>query len=235
MGDDLKWLNEIVQGDCLRLVDELSVDDIDICFFDPPYNIGFSGYSNYVDSMDDEDYIELLSKFKKFKKVIIIQYPEQTAKYITPVFGTPSHVGVWCYNSNSPRRFRLINYFGIIPDYSRIKQPYKNPSDKRVKKLISSGSVGTDLYEWWSDISQVKGNGKEKLGHPCPLPIELVRRILLLSSDVGDVILDPFMGSGTTAAAAKGTNRNFIGFELSEKYCEIARKRIAETPAPLFV
>ena len=71
----------------------------------------------------------------------------------------------------------------------------------------------------------VKNVSKEKF-HPCPVPVKLMERIILLTTKEGDTILDPFMGSGTTALACINTNRNFIGFELDKHYCDIANERI---------
>jgi len=64
--------------------------------------------------------------------------------------------------------------------------------------------------------------------HPAPYPIEMPLRCILATSKEGDTVLDPFLGSGTTAVACKQLNRNFIGIEISEKYCEIARRRLEQ-------
>jgi DNA modification methylase len=68
--------------------------------------------------------------------------------------------------------------------------------------------------------------GKEKTGHPAPFPEKLAQDMILSWSNEGDIILDPFMGSGTTAKMAKINKRNYIGFEISKEYCELAEKRI---------
>jgi DNA modification methylase len=64
--------------------------------------------------------------------------------------------------------------------------------------------------------------------HPAPFPVELPRRLIKLYTQAGDVVLDPFMGSGTTAVAAAQTRRRYTGYELSSAYCELARRRLAE-------
>jgi site-specific DNA-methyltransferase (adenine-specific) len=190
---------------------------------DPPYNIDFC-YNDYKDNLFDDDYIELLSNLQQLP-LAIIHYPEETIKYIAPALGVPDEVIVWCYNSNIPKQSRLINFYNIIPDFNKVKQPYKNPNDKRVKKLIENGSSGTRLYDWFSDIQLVKNVSKEK-NHPCPVPIELMKRIILLTTEENDLVCDPFMGSGTTALACKEIKRNYIGFEISREYCDIADKRL---------
>jgi DNA modification methylase len=199
----------------------------DMIITDPPYNINFK-YDKYSDKMDFKEYVELIAEFKNLP-LAIIHYPEETMKYIVPSIGVPDEIVVWCYNSNIGRQSRLINFYNCNVDFNKVKQPYKNPTDKRVKKLIEKGSDGTRLYDWFSDIQIVKNVSKEKTIHPCPVPIKLMERIILLTTKVGDTVIDPFMGCGTTALACINTNRNFIGFEISENYCYIANERINKT------
>jgi len=69
--------------------------------------------------------------------------------------------------------------------------------------------------------------------HPTEKPHILIEKLIEYFSKEGDVVLDPFIGSGTTAVACKKLNRNFIGFEISEEYCDIANKRLANVPERL--
>ena len=74
----------------------------------------------------------------------------------------------------------------------------------------------------------------KRVGHPAPFPIELPYRLIQLYSFKDDIILDPFMGSGTTAIAALNTNRNYVGYELSEEYHKLATVRIDENSNGMF-
>ena len=213
----------IINGDCLVELKKLKENSVDAVITDPPYNIGFN-YNSYNDNLSEDDYIELLSAFQNMP-LAIIQYPEETMKYIVPALGSPDEVLVWCYNSNIPRQSRLISIYGMDVDFNAVKQPYKNPTDKRVKKLIENGSHGSRMYDWFSDIQLVKNVSKEK-NHPCPVPVKLMERIILMTTKEGDTVLDPFMGSGTTGVACKNTNRKFIGIEMDKEYCKIAKARI---------
>ena len=194
---------------------------------DPPYNINFK-YDSYEDNLPDEEYIELIAELKNYK-LAIIHYPEETMKYFVPALGVPDEVNVWAYNSNLPgRQSRLINYYNTKPDYNKVLQPYKNPNDKRVKAQIAKGRTGVRSYDWFSDIQLVKNVSKQKYNHPCPIPVKLMERIILLTTNEGDLVVDPFMGSGTTGVAAINTTSRFVGFEIDTKYYNMASERLAE-------
>ena len=218
-------LNTIINNDCKNVFFEIKKKYKDfIVLTDPVYNISFS-YDNYSDNLPDQEYIDLISIFRDIPSAII-QYPEEMMKYIVPALGIPDEVLAWCYPSNISRQFRLINIYNKKPDFSKVLQPYRNPTDKRVQKLISEGSKGTPLYDWFSDINIVKNVSKEKLQHPCQIPVTLMERLILLLTDEGDIVVDPFVGVGSTAIACLKTKRNYIGIEISKKYCSIAEKRI---------
>ena|SRR5699024_3068797 len=192
---------------------------------DPPYNINYD-YNEYHDNLTDDDYIKMISEFKN-KKLAIIHYPEETMKYFVTALGVPNEVNAWCYNSNLPnRQHRLINFYNLKPDYTKVLQPFKNPNDKRIKERIKKGILGARSYDWFSDIQLVKNVSKVNFNHPCPVPVELMERIIKLISNEGDLIFDPFMGSGTTAIACINTNRRFIGTEIDELYYNMAKERI---------
>lgn len=214
---------ELIRGNCLDHLNR----NVDLVLSDPPYNIGFT-YNEYDDAMTNDSYVDMLSQFKSFRTVFI-HYPEETMRYFVPALGVPEEVMVWCYNSNIGRQSRLINFFNCKPDRSKVLQPYKNPTDKRVAELIRGGRLGTPIYDWFSDIQLVKNVSKEKSAHPCPVPVALMERIILMTTKDGDTVMDPFMGSGTTGVACKKLGRNFIGIELDETYFKIAEKRIEES------
>ena len=158
------------------------------------------------------------------KPCVIIHYPESLYRFSQEIGVIPSRVISWVYNSNTGRQHRDIAFFGVEPDMKKVTQPYKNPTDKRVQKLIASGKNGAKLYDWWN-INQVKNVSKEKTGHPCQMPVEVMERIIGILPE-GYTIVDPFMGSGTTGVACKKLGRNFIGCEMDEVYYKIAVERI---------
>jgi site-specific DNA-methyltransferase (adenine-specific) len=85
-----------------------------------------------------------------------------------------------------------------------------------------------EFMDWTNGLWTFNGESKKKVGHPAPYPIELPRRCVKLFSYVGDVVLDPFCGSGSTLIAAVNNDRKGIGIEVDLKYCELARKRILD-------
>lgn len=205
-----------------------SIDEDFVIVTDPPYNILYE-YNSYTDDLSTEAYIEMIGHFKGHKTAII-HYPEESMKYFVPALGVPDEVNVWAYNSNLPSRHsRLINYYGMKPDYTKVLQPYKNPNDKRIKERIARGIVGARSYDWFSDIQMVKNVSKKEYPHPCPVPVELMERIIKLTTNEGDLIVDPFAGSGTTGVACINTNRRFIGFEIDSLYSDMANDRLAQT------
>lgn len=155
---------------------------------------------------------------------MVIHYPEQLFKIAKEIDDVPEKVVSWVYNSNTSKQHRDIAFFNVSPDFSKVRQPYKNLNDKRIQERIAKGCLGAKLYDWWN-INQVKNVSKEKTKHPCQMPLEVMNNIIgILPEDA--IIIDPFMGSGTTGVACKKLNRNFIGIEIDKDYFEIAKNRI---------
>lgn len=190
---------------------------------DPPYNQGYA-YNEYKDKLNENEYIELLSKIPT--PCVIIHYPEETINILPKAIQAKcEQVVCWVYNSNTGKQSRLISWWGCKPDFKKVRQPYKNLNDKRIQKRISEGKTGAKLYDWW-EINQVKNVSKEKTEHPCQIPEALIRRIIQITAQDGDIIIDIFGGSGTTAKVAKDLGFDAISFEINEKYSEISKKRI---------
>ncbi len=104
--------------------------------------------------------------------------------------------------------------------YARDKR-YKDEAARRVH--LQKGKYATNLWR----IPSLKGGSKEKAGHPSQKPRALIERIIRSSSAETDLVVDPFLGSGTTAVVAQSLNRRWIGIEASKKYCSLAKRRLA--------
>lgn len=192
---------------------------------DPPFNVGYH-YEGYKDDMEEGDYYAWLDEIMTSHgfPFVVIHYPESLYKLSFETGRFPEKVVSWVYNANTPKQHRDIAFFGIKPDFTKVKQPYKNPTDKRIAERMANGCEGSSLYDWW-EINQVKNISSDKTGHPCQMPLEVMKRIVgILPEDL--TIIDPFMGSGTTGVACKELDRSFIGIELNENYFDIAERRI---------
>lgn len=118
-------------------------------------------------------------------------------------------------------------------DDDTIKQYLK---DKRYKDLdarkthLEKGKYATNILR----VPSLKGSSKEKVGHPSQKPVKLIEMLVQSATREGDFVLDPFLGSGTTALACQNLNRNFAGIEIEQKYIEIAENRLRKLQADLF-
>ncbi len=196
---------------------------------DPPFNIAYH-YDTYHDNMTSAEYEGLLAAALR-PPCAVIHYPEQMFVVARLLAVDPSEVAAWVYNANTPKQFRLVAWFGISPNFAADIQPYKNPSDKRIARRISAGALGTPVYDWWH-IEQVKNTSLEKTTHPCQMPLSVMQRIVRVTP--GDLLIDPFMGSGTTLRAAKDQGRHAVGVDIDERYCELAAQRCSQDVLPLF-
>lgn len=210
-------------GDNKNVLNLLDIDISKSIFVtDPPFNIGYH-YSTYKDKMNNQDYLQWLYNMFNNTNHVLIHYPENLHEYSIKLGLAPKKVISWIYNSNTSKQHRDIAFYNIMPDMKKVGQEYKNPNDKRIAKRIAEGKTAR-LYDWWN-INQVKNISKEKTNHPCQMPLKIMENIIgILPNDY--TIIDPFMGSGTTAMACKKLNRNFIGIEIDNQYFEIAKNRI---------
>lgn len=195
---------------------------------DPPFNVGW-GYRTYKDKLPDAQYWQMLKDtVGGVQKLVMIHYPERLHRLSVELGRCPSRVVSWTYNGHLPRQHRDIAYYGIKPDFSLVRQPYKNPNDKRIKAMIEAGSKGARLYDWWN-IEQVKNVSKEKRNHPCQMPLAVMRNVIGIIPDKDKiVVIDPFMGTGTTGVACKEYDVDFIGIDIDEEYVKIRADRMKE-------
>lgn len=141
--------------------------------------------------------------------------------------------GVACKYRLSPRNEKILWFTKNSDVYTfnldAIRDPdVKYPNQKKNGKLRCN-SLGKNPSDVWSIAKVTSGSNRmspERTPHPAQTPIDLIKRIILGGSNTGDIIFDPFMGSGSTAVAAMQNNRFYIGFEISETYCKIAKERI---------
>lgn len=248
-----KYLNNIIQGDCLAVLKEIPDDSVDMTFADPPFNLK-KKYNHYEDSKEKQDYLnwcngwmsEMVRITKPTGAIFLHNIPRWLTYYAeylnkiayfrhwiswdsggAPMGKTllPNHYGILYYTKVNDRK--IFKFYDIRQPHPRCRVCHELLKDYGGKKA-QAHHFGPLLSDVWSDIHRIR-HKKRRDEHPCQLPISLLERLILMTTDEGDVILDPFMGTGTTAVAAKRLGRNYIGIEIDEKYIKIAQKNIEET------
>ena len=222
-------------------------DSIDLIITSPPYNVGIK-YNSHDDKMAYSHYLsfarewlgkcyELAKDDGRFCLNIPLDKNKGGQQSVCADLTTIAKQAGWKYHStiiwneqNISRRTAWGSWLSasapyVIAPVEVIVVLYK----KRWKK--ESGSKISDIskaqfQEWTNGVWEFSGESKKKIGHPAPFPVELPKRCMKLFSFVGDTILDPFLGSGTTLIACAQTNRKGIGIEIDRGYCEIAKQRI---------
>ena len=238
---------ELLQGDCLELMDKTPEKSIDLIVTDPPYlhvkggmkskrfNVGrvWSADSRMVNEMSDFDKKEIfkfldasLRVLKKANmyifcsKLQLVHYFEYISEY----------------NASVPKS-RALKYDLLIWDKldNRMMSSKFHASD--IEYIVRIYEPGVSLNKVWDEdgkksdsdhYMKLQSFKKPNGEHTTQKPVELIKRLIRISSRENDLVLDPFVGSGTTGVACKNLNRNFIGMELDEEYFKIATERINE-------
>lgn len=248
--------NTIYNKDCLQGMKNIGNKSVDLILTSPPYNIG-KEYEDRVNlSKYLEWQKELIGEYSRLlKNSGSIAY--QVGNYINKGSVYPLDCLLFEYFLNEgfiPRnrivwtfghglhckkrlsgRHEIILWFSRSEDYTfnldEIRVPQKYPNKKHYKgnKVgeFSCNPLGKNPSDVW-DITNVKNNHPEKTEHPCQYPLQLAERVIKAFSNKNDLVLDPFIGSGTTAVACLNTKRQYIGFELDKTYFDIACKRIGQ-------
>lgn len=136
---------KLYNADCVDVIKsdeflELAKDKNVVIVTDPPFNVGYH-YNTYKDNMPEDRYYEWLNHIFADYPLVCIHYPESLYKLAFELGYFPERVVSWVYNSNTAKQHRDIAFFRVSPDFNQVKQPYKNPNDKRVQKLIKNGGV----------------------------------------------------------------------------------------------
>lgn len=247
-------INKIIKGDSIEILQQLPENSIDLIFADPPYNLQLQQdlwrpNHTHVDGVDDEwDQFDSFDTYDAFTREWLLgarRIMKDTATIwisgtyhnIFRVGNLLQDLGFWVLNTitwfkpNAMPNFRGTRLkndveFVIWAKYSeKSTYTFHHHLMKEFNDQKQLGSVWT--IPVCGGAERLKDANGKKL-HPTQKPEELLKRILLASSDVGDVVLDPFLGSGTTAAVAKQLHRHWIGIERDEIYIEAAQKRLSE-------
>ena len=249
-------LNQILQGNCIEILNSLPENSVDLVFADPPYNLQLQNdlYRpdlSKVDAVDNKwDKFSSFAEYDVFTRAWL-----SAARRVLKETGTIWVIGsyhnifrvgaimqdldywilndiIWLKTNPMPnfRGVRFTNAHETII-WAQKKQGAKYTFNHHAMKKLNDDSRESGLQmrsDWVLPLAtgkeRIKSNGLK--AHPTQKPESLLYRVMMSSSNVGDVILDPFFGSGTTGAVAKKLGRNYIGIERDKKYVKVAQKRI---------
>lgn len=227
----------LICGDNLIEMGKLDSDSVDLIYADPPFNTG-KDFGAYNDNRGFEEYLDFIKvrlvqmhRLLKPTGSLYLHLDSRFCHYIKVmldgIFGIRNFINeiIWCYGlgGSSPKAFSrkhdCILFYSKSSDYY-FNKPQTPATSNRMRGQLKG------LTDIWADIPSLNNKAKERIGYPTQKPIKLLTRIISTSSNPGNLVLDPFCGSGTTCAAAKQLNRRFVGIDINNDAIEIAKTRL---------
>lgn len=243
-------INKIFNEDMLIGVERIPNKSIDLVLADPPYCLG-KDYGNRSDKLGPKEYLQwskkwidaVIPKIKEsgnFYVFLTWQYSPEIFSYIKTKMVMINEI-IWDRRvpsmGGSTRKYSSVHdnigffvknrkyYF----DLDSIRIPYDPVTKKARTRSIFVGKkwleIGYNPKDLWS-VSRIHAQDPERENHPTQKPLEIIERIIKASCPERGIVLDPFMGSGSTAAACVRLGRKFVGFEINPKYCAVIEKRL---------
>ena len=249
-------LNKIYNEDCYEAIKKIPDKSIDLIVTDPPYQFDMGGGGGHFGTKERNYHAEYLSLYhqtgttKETEKLRIRANAQNNAnnyRFISRGFDyelldefvrvmKKVNIYIWCSKAQVSKILTYFEELGCNTDIitwhktnptPTINNTYANDTEycifAREKGVKVYGSYETKK-KWY--VSPANVDDKKQFTHPTIKPLEIIKNLIINSSVEGEVVLDVFMGSGTTAVACKELNRNFIGFEIDEKYFKIANDRV---------
>ena len=240
-------VNQIVQGDALKVLPTWPEGCVDLVFADPPFNIGYA-YDACDDNRPPQEYLDWSERWidaclrvLKPDGTFWIAIGDEYAAEIRVTMRQRATLRNWIiwhytFGQNCKHKFNRSHthlfYFVKDPEHFTFNSSdprVRVPSDRQLKyndkRANPKGRLPHDVWRF----SRVCGTFKEREGwHPCQMPLDLLERIVLACSRPGEVVLDPFAGSGTTLVAAARNDRRWVGVELSEDYARQSTHRLKQ-------
>ena len=217
----------IAQGDCLELMRDIPDKSVDLVVTDPPYVIETSGGGIYT--QPDKQYVKELNGIKDgFSEKVLDELCRIMKKINIYIFCSQKQI------------MPLLDYFvkGKKCNWNLLTWHKTNPVPSCGNKYLTDTEFilffrekGVKIYGEYKTkftyyVTPLNQKDKKEYGHPTIKPMEIVQNLIVNSSQEDEIVLDPFLGSGTTAVAAKNLGRHYIGFELDSDYFEIAQNRV---------
>lgn len=239
--------NCIINADCLKGMSEIPDSSIDLIVTDPPYfienlkenmkaeTLRKSSKNNIFHAKWDSDF-DGLEGYKEFMKKVLLQFKRVLKdKAQCYMFFSYHHID-WIITMIKELDFRYYKFLiwykpdtmGVFPNQYGCNYELILWFRKKGDKGYFKNHIGVTQRDVFTFNSTLNTERKDSGYHPTAKPRALVRQLIKNASDEGDLILDAFMGSGTTAIACQQINRNFIGFELNPEYLKNAEKRLGQ-------
>ncbi|MFQ5806506.1 MAG: DNA-methyltransferase [Phycisphaerae bacterium] len=237
--------NTVYCGDALKLLPKWPAASVDLVFADPPYNIGYI-YDRYHDDRPDEEYVAWcrawMAACQRVLKPSGSFYIAIGDDFAADLRIVGRELGmhlrnwiIWRYTFGQHMKNKFcrahthIFYFTKHPrEFTFNDRALRFPSARHTEyQDLRANPLGRLPDDVWDEFSRVCGTFKERDGlHGCQMPEAMLTRIVLASSNPGDIVLDPFVGSGTTAVAAKRLGRRYVGIDISTEYVQRTRQRL---------
>ena len=247
-------VNQILLGDCIEILDSLPAESVDVIFADPPYNLQLSGdlhrpNNSRVDGVEEQwDRFDSFAAYDRFTQAWLtaarrVLKPNGTLWVIGSyhniyrVGATLQDLSYWILNdivwvkTNPMPNFRgkrFTNAHETLLWCAKSKEARYTFNYEAMKALNEDLQMRSDWVMPLCTGQERLKNHKGEKAHPTQKPEAMLHRVILAASNPGDVILDPFFGTGTTGAVAKRLGRDFIGIEREAQYAEVAKKRISK-------
>ena len=246
-------LDRTILGNCLEVMPYLPSSFVDLLIVDPPYNLDKDFNGKKFKRMTDELYIEYTENWVekiipllKLNASIYVCCDWQSSSAIETVLKRHFNVQNRITWQREKGRGALSNWKNGMEDIwfaTNSKNYTFNVEDVKIRrKVIAPYKVDGKPKDWeettsgnfrntypsnfWDDISIPYWSMPENTAHPTQKPEKLLAKLILASSNPGDIVFDPFLGSGSTAVTAKKLNRHFVGIEMNEQYCVWVEKRL---------
>ena len=242
-----EFLDKIVLGDAREVLKRIPERSVHLMVTSPPYNVG----KEYDKDMTLEQYLDFMEEvLREVYRVLVhggricLNVADLGKKPFLPIHaymvGLLEDIGyilrgivIWykgkgvagsstawgSFKSASNPVLRDVHEYIIVASKGALK---RNPKGKE------STITGEEYAEFTKSVWEIRPESAKRVGHPAPYPVEIPYRCIQLYTFKGDVVLDPFIGSGTTAVAAVRTGRHYVGIDINEEYVKMARRRVGD-------
>ncbi|MFX0013119.1 MAG: DNA-methyltransferase [Promethearchaeota archaeon] len=241
----MSFENRIINGDCIEEMKNLPSGIVDLAFADPPYNLE-KDYGIYDDSTTTQNYlkwaekwiIEIVRLLKPDGSFYLLNLPKWAINHAVFLDKFLFRQNTIAWDALSAPRGKIMpaHYSLLFYTKSNKKYTFNKLTSKHnwthcaraqcIDKRINTPLIEKPFSDIWTNIYRIKHRKKRHDKHPTQLPLTFMERIILTSSDEGDLVFDPFLGVGTTAIVAKLLDRKYLGIEINPEYVLESQKNL---------